>query len=143
MIQDVRNYLRLEKKNESKVRILRAIKNLSEYKKEEGNHYKPVIVSNAQSNNYIEYESSGDRNKTLSVKEYIKKIKSYLKDIIYNLKNFGTWKIQLTIANNFISFLNNDEERVTHSKGDNIEIMINDEADEVMKERFDLLKYRY
>ena len=30
-----------------------------------------------------------------------------------------------------------------HSKGDKIEIMINDEADEVIKELFDSLKNRY
>ena len=30
-----------------------------------------------------------------------------------------------------------------HSKSDNIEIIINDEADEVIKELFDLLKNRY
>ena len=30
-----------------------------------------------------------------------------------------------------------------HSKSDNIEIMINDEADEIIKELFDLLKNRY
>ena len=30
-----------------------------------------------------------------------------------------------------------------HSKSDNIEIMINNEPDEVIKETFDLLKYRY
>ena len=30
-----------------------------------------------------------------------------------------------------------------HSKNDNIEIMINDKADEVVKELFDLLKNRY
>ena len=48
--------------------------------------------------------------------------------------------IQLTIANNFISSIDNDEERVKHSKRDNVEIMINDEVDEVIKERFDSLK---
>ena len=37
------------------------------------------------------------------------------------------WKIQLTIANNFISSADNDEERVMHSESDNIEIKINDE----------------
>ena len=42
-------------------------------------------------------------------------------------------KIQLRIPNNFISFIENDEEQVMHSKNDNIEIMINDEADEVKK----------
>ena len=44
-----------------------------------------------------------------------------------------TWKIQLAIVNNFISSIENDEERVRHSKCSNIEIMINDEADEVIK----------
>ena len=39
------------------------------------------------------------------------------------LKKSDTWKIQLTLANNFISSIDNDEE------GDNIEIMTNDEAD--------------
>ena len=38
-------------------------------------------VSNFWSNNYIEYKSNGDRNKTLSVKEYLNKIIPYLKDI--------------------------------------------------------------
>ena len=39
--------------------------------------------------------------------------------------------------------MDNDEERVMHSKSDNIEILINDEADEVIKELFDSLKNRY
>ena len=54
--------------------------------------------------------------------------KPYSMDIINNLKKSDTWKIQLTISNNFISFIDNDEEHVMHSS-DNIEIMINDEAD--------------
>ena len=58
-------------------------------------------------------------------------------------KNSDTWKIQLTIANKFISSIDNDEERVIHSKSDNIEIMINNEADTVIKEFFDSLKNRY
>ena len=81
----------------------------------------------------MNYESNSDKNKTLSVEEYLNKIRPYLKDIINNLKKSDTWKIQLTIANNFISSIDNDEERVMHSKSDNIEIMINDEADEVIK----------
>ena len=48
-------------------------------------------------------------------------------------------EIQLTIANNFISSLDNNEEHVMHSKSDNIEIMINDEANKVI----DSLKNRY
>ena len=42
-------------------------------------------------------------------------------------------KTQLTIAKNFIFSIDNDEERVIHSKSDNIEIRINDEADRVIE----------
>ena len=42
-------------------------------------------------------------------------------------------KTQLTIAKNFIFSIDNDEKRVIHSKSDNIEIRINDEADRVIE----------
>ena len=113
-----------------KDRILRDINYLFEHEEEE-TYYKPIRVSNFWSNKYTEYESNGDKNKTLSVEEYLNKIRPYLKDIINNLKKSETLKIKLTIANNIISSLENDEERVMHSKNDNIEIMINDEADEL------------
>ena len=74
---------------------------------------KPVRVGNFWSNNCIEYKSKSDRE-TLSVEEYLNKIKSYLKDIINNLKKSDTWKIQLTITFYFIfsSKDDNDEEHV-------------------------------
>ena len=59
--------------------------------------------------------TNGDRNKTLSVEEYRNKIRPYLKDIINNLRKSDSWKIQITIANNFIFSIDNDEERVMHS----------------------------
>ena len=46
-----------------------------------------VRVCNSWSNNYIEYESHGDRNKMLSTEEYLNKIRPCLKDIINSLKN--------------------------------------------------------
>ena len=78
-----------------KDRILKDIRNLFEH--EEEDYYKPVRVGNFWSNNYMEYKSNDDRNKTLSVEEYINKIKPYLKDI----KKSDTWKIKIAIANNF------------------------------------------
>ena len=84
----------------------------------------------------IEYKSYSDRNKTLSVEEHLNKIRPYLKDIINNLKKSDMWKIQLTVANNFISSIDNDQEHVMHSKCCNIEIMINDEAAEITKKTF-------
>ena len=47
------------------------------------------------------------------------------------------------MEDNFISSIGYDEERVMHLKSDNIEIMINDEADEVINELFDLIENRY
>ena len=60
------------------------------YEEAEENYYKPVRVSNFRSNNYFEYKSNGDRNKTLSVDEYHNKTRPYLKDIIDNLKKSDT-----------------------------------------------------
>ena len=84
-IKDIRNFFRLEKENKAiKDIILRDIRNLCENEEEEL-YCKPVRISNFWSNNYIEYESNGDINKTLSVKI---KIIPYLKDIINNLKKY-------------------------------------------------------
>ena len=73
------------------------------------------------SNNYIQYEVTVieiKHYKTLSVEEYLNKFRPYLKDIINNLKKSDTWKIHVAISNNFISSIDNDEERLMHSKSD-------------------------
>ena len=49
----------------------------------------------------------------------------------------------MTIAINFISSKDNDEEGVMHSKSDNKEIIINDKADEVIGKLFKSLLNRY
>ena len=123
------------------MQYLENIKNLFEYEKEEENYNKPVRVNNFLSNNYIECESNGDRNKTLSVEENLYKIRPYLRDIINVLKQSDTWKIQLTITLNFISSKDdNDEGCVMHSKSDNIEIMISNETDKIIEKLFNSLK---
>ena len=142
-VKDIGNLFRLEKGiNTFKDKILRDINDLFENEIEEVNYYKPVRVNNFWSNNYIRYESISDRNKTLSVEEYLNKIRPYLKDI-NNLKKSDIYKVQLTIANNFISSIDDEKEHVMHSKSHNIKIMITDEADEVIKGLFDSLKNRY
>ena len=44
-------------------------------------------------NDYIEYGSKGDKDKTLSIKEYFYMIRLYLSDIIIDNKTQGEWKI--------------------------------------------------
>ena len=128
---DIRNLSNTRNSNKAiKDIILRDIKNLYEHEEESSNH-KPVRVNNFWINNYIEYESNSDRNRTISVVEYLNKIRLYLKDIITNLKKSNTWKIQLTIADNSIFSIDNDEEHVMLLQNDNIGIMIN-EADKAI-----------
>ena len=66
------------------------------------------------STNYIKNESHGDRNKTLSVKEYLNGIRPYHK---WSQKS-DTWKIQLPTAINCVSHRETDEKRGMHSKSD-------------------------
>ena len=79
-----------------KARVNRGIRKIIELEKD---YYKLVRVGNFCNNNYIEYESTDDKHKTLSIKKYLDEIKPS-----------DTWKIQLTIGVNFISSKDNDEE---------------------------------
>ena len=97
--QNIRNIFKLNKQNETiKDRIIKDINTLFE----EEDYCKSVKVGIFDSNSCFEYECNGDKLKTLSIKEYLNKIKSYLKDIMCNLEKSDTWKIQLTITINFI-----------------------------------------
>ena len=59
-----------------------------------------------------------------------------MEDIINDPKRSDTGKTQMTIAISFISSKDNDEEREMHSNSDNTELMIYDNADEVVEELF-------
>lgn len=48
--------------------------NLVQHRKEEKYYHKPVRIDNFWSNNFIEYKSNSDENKTLSVQEYLHRI---------------------------------------------------------------------
>ena len=107
-------------------------------------YYKPILTKGSFSNNYIQYESRGDKDKILTVNEYLHIIRPYLVDIINDHKIQGEWKIQLTTAINFISSKpDSDETHTMRAKGDNIEIMIGSETDEVIEELFESPLKRY
>ena len=73
------------------------------------------------------------------MKNILIKLDHTKKYIINDHKKFDTWKTQLTIAINSISSEDNGKKRVMHLKTDDIEIMINDKADEVIEKRFESL----
>ena len=106
-------------------------------------YHKPIIL-NAFSNYYIQYESKGDKDKILTVNEYLDMIRPYLVDLINDHKTQSEWKIQLTMEINFISSKPDfDETRIMHAKRDNKEIMIGNETDEVIEELFESFLKRY
>ena len=96
-------------------------------------YYKPILVKSGYSNNYIQYESKGD--KLLTLKEYLALIEQYLRKLIIYYKNKGEWKLQLTAEISFISLKpGSDETRVMHTKSDNGEIMNGSDTDKSLKD---------
>ena len=107
-------------------------------------YYKPIIVNTAFNNNYIEYESREDKDKILTISEYLDMIGSYLVDMINDYKAKSEWKIQLTMVINFISSKpGSDETPIMYTKGINIEIMIGSDTNEVSGELFKSLLQKY
>ena len=99
-------------------------------------YQKPIIVKGAFNNNYIMYESKGDKDKVLTVNKYHDMIRPYLVDMINDHKAKSEWKIQITAVINFISSKpDSDETRIMHVKSDNVEIMTGSETNEVIEER--------
>ena len=53
---------------------MRDVRNLFDLSIDE-DYYKPIKTNDAFNGNYIEYESKGDKDKTLSIKEYLNMIR--------------------------------------------------------------------
>ena len=126
--------------------MYRGIKNVQDLFKLsiDEDYYKPKLVISGynNNNNYIRYESKGD--KILTVKGYLALIEQYLRELINYFKNKGEWKIQLTAEINFISLKpGSDETRVMHTKSDNEEIMVGSDTSDVIKELFKSFLQRY
>ena len=124
------------------------------------NYYKPIIARGVFNSSYIQYESKGDKGKNLSTKEYLNMIRPYLSDIINDHKTHSLvryhsgnktsveetrseWKIQLTMAINFVSSKDFDETRTMHTKSNNVEIMMGSETDEIIKDLFESFLQKY
>ena len=75
-----------------KYRGIRDLKDLFDLSISE-DYYKRIIVNSASNNNYIQYESKGDKDKILTISEYLDKIRPYLEDMINDHKNQSEWII--------------------------------------------------
>ena len=66
-----------------------------------------------------------------------------MKDIIIDLQNSDTWKIQLTTGINFISSKDAEEERAIPSRSNNLKFKSDNDSNELVYERFESLHSRY
>ena len=66
-----------------------------------------------------------------------------MREIIIDLQNSETWKIQLIIAINFIPSKDAEEEDKMQSKSDNVKFTSYNYANKVIAEVFDSLRLRY
>ena len=91
----------------------------------------------------IDVDKNGDKNRNLWLNKYLNKIKPYLRNVIIELQNSDTWKIQLNIAINFISSKYVEEERVMHSRSNNIKFISHNDGNKVVDQLFESLSLRY
>ena len=98
-------------------------------------YYKSILVKSGYDNNYIQYESKGD--KILTLREYLALIEKYLRKLINYCKNKGEWKVQLIAEISFISLKpGSDETRIIHTRSDNEEFTNGSDADEIIEDFF-------
>ena len=127
---------------------IRDIENLFDADNNE-DYYKPILVKSSFKENYKYYESRGDKDKKLSVKQYLYKIMPYLSDLINENKaienNSNEWKIQINMHVNFVSsndtggtrtifVWSNDEEIRSGNETDIIKGLINSFLNNYQKE---------
>ena len=103
----------------------------------EEDYYKPIFVKSSFNGNYKYYESRGDKEKRLSVKQYLNKITPYLYDLINDHRIARrVWKIQISMRVNFISSKDTGETRTIYVWSDNLSIMRGDDTDNIIREIF-------
>ena len=100
-------------------------------------YYKPILVKSSFKNNYKFYESKGDKDKKLSVKQYLYMIIPYLKDLINDHRaienNSKAWKTQINMSVNFISSNDTGKIRTISVWIDNEEIRSGNETNSIVR----------
>ena len=115
---------------------IRDIENLFDADNNE-DYYKPILVKSSFNESYKYYKSRGDKDKKLSIEQYLDVIKPYLSDLINDHKAIETssneWKIQINMHINFVSSNDTGEIRTVFVWSDNEETRLGDETDDIVK----------
>ena len=134
------------------------------FKEFDRDYYKPKRADDSfarRRNNYIEYNSKGDRYENLSTEEYRKMIRSYLRDLNdhkplteSNIEEneedeendsmeMNEWKIQQIMQNSCISTRNFEETRTIYSASKPVEIFMGSDTEDVIDTLFNTVLQRF
>ena len=104
---------------------------------DDNDYYKPILLKSSFKENYKYYQSRGDKDKKISVRQYFDMIKPYWSDLINENKaiknNSNEWKLQINMHVNFVSSNDNGENRTIFVWSDNEEIRLGNETDDIIK----------
>ena len=125
--------LKLEKYHDYDDHEYKGIKDIKDLFKPsiDKDYYKPVLVESGYNNNFVQYESKGD--KILSIQEYL----ALIEKLINQYKKEGEWKIQLIAEINISLKPGSNETCVMYTRSDNEEFMNGDDTNEIIKSLFE------
>ena len=122
---------------------IKGIKNLFDKVSEE-DYYKPILVKISFNGNYKYYESKGDKEKRLSVRQYLNKITPHLYDFINDHRIARrVWKIQISMRVNFISSKDSGKTCTIYLWSNNESIMRVRDTDGIIREFFRPFLHKY
>ena len=102
---------------------------------DDSNYYKPVLVRRSFKKNYEYYEVRGDRDKKLSIKQYLTMIIPHLTKLINQRKNNNSeYKIQLSMGVSFMCITDKEKTRIFDVRNDNEEIRLGNNTSNVVSE---------
>ena len=104
---------------------------------DDANYYKPTLVKSSLKNNFAYYEIRGDRDKKLSVKQYLTMIIPQLTKLIDEKKNNNNEQnIQLSMGVNFMCVTDKEKTRTFYVKSDNEDIRLGNDTSNIINELF-------
>ena len=110
----------------------------------DADYYKPTLVKSSFNNSYENYAIRGNRDKKLSVKQYLTKIMPHLTDLINGKKNNDNeQKIQLSMDINFMCVTDKEKTRTFHEKSDNEDIRLGNDTSNIINKLYEYFLSNY
>ena len=110
----------------------------------DADYYKPTLVKSSFNNSYENYAIRGNRDKKLSVKQYLTKIMPHLTDLINGKKNNDNeQKIQLSMDINFICVTDKEKTRTFHEKSDDEDIRLGNDTSNIINKLYEYFLPNY